>query len=273
MEKIKRVIVIGWDGAGIFVQDANTPNLDRCVSKGTFTFGAQTESPSISAECWGSLMHGVSPAKHGLNNDKADREAYPADSPYPSIFRVAREAWPEAKLAAYSAWRPINAGIVEDSIGVHKVSLSDAELAQAAADYIRDNPDLKLLYIELDLPDAAGHKHGYHTPGQLAAIEETDANTGVILGAIEEAGLSGDSLLIFVTDHGGGGEDKYGHGSDHPMDKTIYWGCVGPGIAAGAELRADVSIRDTAAVVVHALGLEAPAAWEARLPQGLFSPQ
>ncbi|MFD2331021.1 alkaline phosphatase family protein [Cohnella sp. GCM10020058] len=273
MEKINRVLIIGWDGAGTFVQDAHTPNLDRYVSKGTFTFEAQTESPTISAECWGSLMHGVSPAKHGLTNEKADKETYPADSPYPSIFRVAREAWPEAKLAAFSAWRPINAGIVEDAIGVHKVSMGDADLAQAAADYVRENPDLRLLYIELDLPDAAGHKHGYNTPGQIAAIEETDANTGIILRAIEEAGLSGDSLLIFVTDHGGGGADKYGHGSDHPMDKTIYWGCAGPGITAGAELRTDVSIKDTAAVVVHALGLAAPEAWEAKLPQGLFSPR
>jgi len=271
VKQIERVIVIGWDGAGIFVKDANTPNLDRYVAKGTFTFEAQTESPTISAECWGSLLHGVTPDKHGLTNEKADQETYSADSPYPSIFRVAREAWPDAKLAAFSAWRPINSGIIEASIGVHKASMNDAELAHAAAAYIRDNPDLKLLFVQFDLPDAGGHKHGYGTPGQIETIEETDANTGVILRAIEEADLTKDSLLIFVTDHGGGGEDKYSHGSDHPADKTIYWGCVGPGIAEGAELQADVSIRDTAAVVAHALGLEAPAAWKAKLPQGLYA--
>lgn len=264
-----RVIIIGWDGAGDFVRGAHTPNLDRLFASGASTLEAQTASPTISAECWGSLLHGVSPAKHGLTNTKADKEQFPVNSPYPSIFRVAREAFPHAKLAAYSAWEPINSGIIEPSIGVHKVSMPDGELVQAIAAYIKENPDFKLLYVQLDLPDAAGHKHGYNTPGQHRVIEETDQHTGVILEALEEADLLKNSLIIAVTDHGGGGENAFDHGSDHPMDKTIFWGCTGPGIAPGTKLE-HVDISDTAAVVAHALGLEASASWEGKLPVGLF---
>lgn len=50
MEKIARVFIIGWDGAGNFVKDAHTPNLDRLIRAGTFTFDAQTVSPTISAQ-------------------------------------------------------------------------------------------------------------------------------------------------------------------------------------------------------------------------------
>ncbi|KRF07239.1 nucleotide pyrophosphatase [Paenibacillus sp. Soil766] len=269
MSTCNRVIIIGWDGAGNFVRDAHTPNLDRLFQQGASTLEAQTASPTISAECWGTLLHGVNPVKHGLTNTKAEVEIFPDDSPYPSIFRVARETFPLAKLAAYSAWKPINDGIIEPSIGVHKISMPDDELVQAIAAYIHENPDFKLLYVQLDLPDAAGHKYGYNMPEQLRVIEESDRQTGVILDALETAGLIDDSLIIAVTDHGGGGESAFDHGSDHPMDKTIFWSCKGPGIAPGTQLD-DVNIADTATVVAHALGLTAPASWEGKMPQGLF---
>ncbi|MBP3966958.1 alkaline phosphatase family protein [Paenibacillus lignilyticus] len=270
MGVIKRVVIIGWDGAGNFVQAASTPHLDRLISRGAVSFDAQTASPTISAECWGALMHGVNPDKHGLTNSKAEKQLFPGDSPYPSIFRIAREADPSVKLASFSAWQPINYGIIEPNIGVHKVSMPDREIALATADYISNHSDFKLLYVHLDLPDIAGHKHGYNTPEQLRSIEETDTNTGVILDALEQANALNDSLVIVVSDHGGGGEVDTDHGSDHPLDKTIFWAAAGPGIAPGTTITEPIVITDTAAVVAHALGLAAPESWEAKLPQHLF---
>ncbi|MEK3721496.1 alkaline phosphatase family protein [Paenibacillus sp. FSL H8-0034] len=271
MKNINRVIIIGWDGAGTFVQGAHTPHLDRFIQTGAFTLEAQTVVPSISAQCWGALLHGVVPEKHGLTNDLAAAASFPEDSEFPSVFRLAREAYPHHKLASFSAWQPINDGIIERSLEVHKVNIAvDGELALAAASYIRDNPDLLLMYIDLDWPDAMGHRHGFNTPEQIHGIEMTDAHTGIILAAIEEAGIWDDSLIIIVTDHGGGGIQPQDHGSDHPLDTTIFWGCIGPGIQTEAAL-SGLTITDTAAVVAHALGLQAPAAWDAKLPSGLFA--
>jgi bisphosphoglycerate-independent phosphoglycerate mutase (AlkP superfamily) len=195
---------------------------------------------------------------------------FPDHSPYPSIFRIVRDDYPDAKMAAFSVWNPINHGIIESTIGVHKVSMNDRELSLAAAAYIQENPDLKLMFIGLDLPDAAGHQHGFNTLEQLLAIEETDECTGIILRAIEETGLLEDSLIIMVSDHGGGGEHAYQHGSDHPSDKTIFWGCTGPGIKPNTSLQGELVITDTAEVVIRALGLNSRS-WEAKLPEGLFN--
>lgn len=89
-----------------------------------------------------------------------------------------------------------------------------------------------------------------------------------MLGAIERLGLLEDSLIILLTDHGGGGDNKYSHGSDHPMDKNVFWGCVAPGIEPGTEV-SGLYIVDTAAVAAHALGLERPESWDAKLPSFL----
>ncbi|MFE5322167.1 alkaline phosphatase family protein [Paenibacillus sp. NPDC056579] len=268
---INRVIVIGWDGAGSFVQHTPTPHLDEWMAKGASTMSAQTVSPTISAECWGALLHGVGPEKHGLDNERAARHTYPGDSPYPSFFRVAHEAHPDRKLAAFTCWKPIMDGIVEDGIGVHKVSMPDAELAVACAEYIRSNPDLYVLFVQFDYPDAAGHKYGYGTADYLQAITETDRWSGIILQAVKDAGWADDSLIILTTDHGGGGDNPKGHGSDHPLDKTVFWMCSGPGIAVGSDVPEALGLIDTAAVVCRALGLKQPERWDAKVPEGLFS--
>ncbi|TYP72354.1 alkaline phosphatase family protein [Paenibacillus methanolicus] len=296
MGECQRVVIIGWDGAGNFVRQAQTPTLDNIAARGVIGYEAQTVMPTISAQCWGSLLHGVSPEKHGLTNDIAARESFAADSPYPSLFRVIREREPNAKLAAFSSWHPINAGIIEDGLDVHKetaeaealadeeaarlpetttagiqrITRKDKKIALAAASYIRANPDFRLLFVQFDLPDAAGHQEGYDTGHQWRSIESTDEHTGIIEDALEAEGLLENSLLILVSDHGGGGEHPNDHGSGHPMDRSIFWCCAGPGIAAGNRLDERITITDTAAVAARALGLPMPEAWDARVPEGLF---
>lgn len=269
---INRVFILGMDGAGNFIQNTSTPVIDAFLQKGAVTYSAQAESPTISAECWGSILHGVLPEKHQLNNDVAASKVYPPDSPYPSVFRLAREAFPEAKLAAFSSWSPINNGIIEEGLGIHKESLPDPELATAIQKYLEQNPDVKLLFMQLDEPDGAGHTYGYgvDSPEYLNAITRNDGLFANVLGSIEQLGLLEDSLVILLTDHGGGGDNKYSHGSDHPMDKNVFWGCVGPGIEPGTIIP-ELSIVDTAAVTLHALGLAIPANWDAKVPGTLLS--
>lgn len=268
---IKRVFILGMDGAGNFIQQAQTPFLDRFLPQGAYTCAAQAETPTISAECWGSVLHGVVPAKHGLTNEIAASEPYPADSPYPSLFRLAREQLPQAKLASFTGWGPINDGIIEADAGVEKLSRPDAELVSELIRYLEANPDVSLLFLQLDEPDGSGHRFGYgpDSPHYLQAISECDRLLGSVVDAIGRLGLLQDSLILLLTDHGGGGADKFSHGSEHEMDKNVFWGCVGPGIAAG-RLQGPVSIKDTAAVAAHALGLRLPDGSDARIPDGLF---
>ncbi|CAH0119754.1 MULTISPECIES: alkaline phosphatase family protein [unclassified Paenibacillus] len=264
-----KVVIIGIDGAGNFIKDAEVPHMHALLRKGAYTYGAQTVFPSISAECWGSLLYGVDPGKHGLNNEKANGQAVPCDFPYASIFKLARMQWPDAKLAAFSCWEPINAGIIEQSSGVHCVSMPDPELAEAIVSYIRENPDFTLMFIQFDLPDAAGHLHGFGTPEQIRQIESTDRYVHMIEEALRDGGLLEETLLILVSDHGGGGAILKDHGSDHPMDMTITWGVAGPGVNPGV-IGTPVNIMDTAAVAAHALGLPAQGCWEGKVPAGIF---
>ncbi len=76
-KQTKRVILFGIDGAGTFFEQAETPNIDRIFKEGAVSNRTLTELPSISAECWGSMLHGVDCTMHGLTNSIAAISSLP----------------------------------------------------------------------------------------------------------------------------------------------------------------------------------------------------
>ena len=90
--KYAHVVVVGVDGAGAFFREAETPCFDRIFANGAVTYGALASNPSISAECWGSMLLGVGPEIHKLTNGIVSSVPYPTDAEHPSVFRRIREA-------------------------------------------------------------------------------------------------------------------------------------------------------------------------------------
>ena len=270
MGKAKRVVLFGVDGGGTFFCQAQTPNMDRIFAAGAVSRKTLTEIPTISAECWGGMLHGVECGWHGLTNAVVDSTPYPVDSAYPSVFRAIREARPDAKLASFCDWNPINGGIIEEGLGVFKYHAPARELVEPAIRYIQEN-DFTFLFFQFDNVDGAGHRYGYGTPEHLAAIKENDDYIGAVVAAIEERGWLEDTLILVEADHGGTPNDGFGghHGGVTEEEKYVSFFAAGPGVAHG-EVK-DMLVRDTPAVILHALGVCQPESWTARVPAGLFS--
>ncbi len=158
----KHVVLIGLDGAGNFIQYTDTPNLDALFKRGAGTLKCLTAFPSISAECWGTMLIGVDPDVHGLTNDIVESGTPYTDAEHPSIFKVIREAHPDAVIGAYSNWDPINSGIVERGIGVDLETGTDEALVPKICSYIKDRKP-EFLFIQFDDPDHFGHHNGYRS--------------------------------------------------------------------------------------------------------------
>ena len=269
MKKAKRVVLFGIDGGGTFFEQASTPNMDRIFASGAVSQKTLTEIPTISAECWGGMLHGVECGWHGLTNAIVSSAPYPVDSDYPSVFRAIREYGPDAKLASFCDWDPINGGIIEENLGVHKYHAPAKDLVEPAVRYIREN-DFTFLFFQFDNVDGAGHRHGYGTSEHLAAITENDAYIGAIVAAIGEQGWLDDTLILVEADHGGTPNDGFGghHGGATEAEKYVSFFAAGPGVEKG-EIQ-DMLVRDTPAVILYALGIPQPASWTARVPAGLF---
>lgn len=265
----KYVAVIGIDGAGRFFQNTSTPNFDSIFAGGATTYSCLTPV-SISAQSWGSMLHGVTANYHKLTNATIEDSSYryPTNSQFPSIFRVLHEAKPTARLASIVGWDPINTGIVEDGLGVNVTKQStgsnDALVRDRACAYL-DEQIPTFLFVQFDQVDLIGHNSGWGGTAFLNQITTDDGYIGEIFAKYQAAGVLNDTLFILTADHGGSGTGHGGSTDDHcrvllaARGKTVVNGTIG-----------EVENRDIAAIVTYALGIEQPSGWTSRVPSGLF---
>ena len=272
-QNYSHVIVVGIDGAGAFIKDAETPNFDRIFQNGAITYGAYASRPSISAECWGSMLLGVGPEVHKLTNGIISKTPYPTDSRFPSLFRRIREAIPDAELGSFCDWNPITYCIVENNSGATHATARDTELTPMICNYILEKKPT-FLFIQLDSVDGAGHSNGYGTPAHLKRINEVDALVNDIYQSAVDAEIINDTLFIVIADHGGTnpGDGKGSHGGWSDGEKYVTFAASGKGVNNGAV--GEMNVRDLAAIVLYALGIDAPDfdenGWTSQIPENLF---
>lgn len=261
----KRVVILGVDGAGAWFSESVTPRTYEIFKDAASAHDVVTSFPTISGQCWGSMLHGVLPELHGLTNQIVGSTPYPVDSPYPSIMRVARDADADAKLASFCNWNPINFGIIENNIGVVEGTGNDNEVTAQILSYLESN-DPEILFVQFDSVDGAGHGNGYGTEGHLAALTAVDAMIGRIYDAYKAKGLLDDALFIVTADHGGNG---HSHGGDTPQERLVYLGVRGKTITKASTI-VNAEVQDIPAIAAYALGLPKPSTWTGSVPVGVF---
>lgn len=272
--KFSHVVVIGVDGAGSWFKDADTPNFDEIFESGAVTYNALSSKPTISAECWGSMLIGVGPEVHKLTNKKVSVLPYNPWSKHPTVFRRIRKVYPTAELGSYCDWNPITKGIVEKGLGVSHATAKDKELTPIICDYIcNKKPDF--LFVHFDSVDGAGHGNGYGTPEHIKAINEVDKLIGDIYSAVKNAGILENTLFMVIADHGGtkDGTGKGTHGGWTDEEKYVTFAAIGKGINK-TEIE-EMNIRDLAAIILYSMGIDAPEfnekGWTSQIPKGLFA--
>ncbi|NGP44048.1 sulfatase-like hydrolase/transferase [Bacillaceae bacterium SIJ1] len=263
----KHVFVIGLDGAGNFVKNANAPRLKQFFADGAYTYEAKTEDNSSSAPAWGAMLHGVGYDIHQEHNGTLG-DPFAENVSHPSFLKLLKQERPAANTAAMMDWNPIYHGLIERSAETYFDTAGDDVITERIVEYIKTKgEETPLMFIQLSDLDYVGHANQYESEKYYKQYEKTDENVGKILDAIEDAGLMEDSLIVMSTDHGGHG---YTHGTLDPKDTTIFWAAKGKSIEPGTVITDHVDVKDTAAVVAKALRLDAPEAWEAKVPEGLF---
>ena len=268
------VIVVGIDGAGSFIKDADTPVFDQVFSNGAVTYGALSSKPSISAECWGSMLLGVGPEVHKLTNQIVGSAEYPTDALYPSLFRRILNAIPDAELGSYCDWNPITAGMIERDVKISTATERDTVLTPMICDYIREKKPT-FLFIQFDSVDGAGHRNGYGTEAHLKRIGEVDALVGDVYSAVKDAEIIEDTLFIVIADHGGTEPDAEGHGHHGGWsDGEKYVTLALSGKTVQKSSIPNANIRDLAAIVLYALGIDVPhfdeGGWTSQIPEKIF---
>ena len=268
--KYDRVIIFGVDGVGALIPETETPNFDRIFADGRVTYDAFS-NVTVSAPAWGAMFYGVPGEVHGISNDDASR-MHKKNLLYPSIFKLVREADPDARVASFSNWSAINWGLIEQDIGadlfpaVNKAPKSNEQMISKLYKYL-DEVSPRLLFIYFGETDTALHSYGYGTIYQKEVITEVDRQIGEIYDELDRRGLLENSLVIFVTDHGG---SVVLHGGMTDEETHCTFAVTGPGLEKEGTIGA-MELQDVAAIVLYALGIEQPECQTAKVPTGIFA--
>jgi predicted AlkP superfamily pyrophosphatase or phosphodiesterase len=263
------VLIIGIDGLSPDgIDKAKTPHLDGLVARGAHTFHARGVMPTESSPNWASMITGVGPEQHGVTSNKWQPTKFEiaptVKGPggfFPTIFAHLRAERPAAVSAVFHDWDDF-ARLVEPGIVDLKQDLDGpVQTTDRAIAYVKEKKP-QLTFVHLDHVDHAGHDKGHGTPEYYAAVEEADRLVGLLLKALEEAGILEQTVVLVTSDHGGVGK---GHGGATLAEIEIPWIIAGPGIAAGKEIAAPVNTYDTAVTVAHLLGLKTQEAWVGRV--------
>ena len=198
----EHVFIIGIDGLGATYKKVSSPNFDKIFGNYAYRHDAKTETVTISAQNWGSILTGVSYDKHGFTNSSIEKNSRTSKSSNLSIFYYIRKAMPNAKLASIVNWNPINHGIIETDISVKKIHEgTDDAVMNKTIQYIKANKDVKLLFVHFDEVDHNAHAHGGFSNQYYNAAKKSDERLGRIYSTISSLGLMKDSLVIVVADH------------------------------------------------------------------------
>jgi len=268
------------------VENTATPALDGISATGGYTrayvggdVGTASESPTISAVGYNSLLTGTWANKHNVRSNAIEHPDYR----YWDIFRIAKADDPELSTAIFSTWLDNRTKLIGDGLpeaGGHKLDYHfdgfeldtarfphdenddyikdiDALVANEAARYLRASGPV-LSWVYLQYTDDVAHRFG-DGPEMAAAVRQADRQIGAIRDAIRdrESRYGEAWLLVVTTDHGRDADTGKEHGGQSARERTTW-------IATDSR-RLNARFRDTPAIVdilpsiaAH-LGLEIPA--------------
>lgn len=247
-----KAIFIIVDGIPADVLESTpTPNFDDISRAGGYArawlggeAGGETESPTVSAVGYMSLVTGTWSNKHNVYDNDVNNPDYD----YWDIFRIAKAHDPSLQTAIFSTWTDNRTKLLGDGLpeaGGHKLDYHfdgfeldterfphdpngdyirdiDTIVVAEAARYVEDTgPDLSWVYLEYT--DDISHRYG-DSPEFTAAVQLMDEWVGRIWNAVQarQEAHNEDWLLVVTTDHGRDAATGRNHGDQSERERTIW---------------------------------------------------
>jgi predicted AlkP superfamily pyrophosphatase or phosphodiesterase len=271
---IKHVYVIGIDGLSCEgLNRANTPNMDELIQNGALCDPVRTVLSSSSSPNWASMLMGAGPEIHGITSNDWELEKHDLEPVvtneqgyFPTVLSVIYAQRPELKTGMLYHWDGLGRLFEKTLPSVNKHFPNENETTHAIVEYIKEErPDF--IFSHLDHVDGAGHQFGHMSQEYLDAIRRADSLVGIIMQAINEAGIEKETLVFIVSDHGG---IHKGHGGTNLKEVSVPFILSGAGIKKNYHVPTDIYMYDVAPTIVFALGLKAPYAWRGKAIECAF---
>ena len=271
---IKHIVVIGFDGLSPDgLEHSDTPNFDKLINEGSYTFHARAVLPTSSSPNWASMIMGAGPEQHGITSNSWEKNNFilPAvaqseDFLFPTIFSLIDKQIENAEIGAIYHWDGFGRLFEKSAVDYDIIGKTEDETVNLASEYIESKKPT-FTFIHFDHVDHAGHEFGHGTKEYYKSVEKADELLAQVMKAIEKAGIANETMVIISADHGGVGK---GHGGESLKEIEIPFIVWGKSIKKNHKINYPVCQYDNAATVSFALGLKAPIAWIGKPVKDVF---
>jgi hypothetical protein len=259
---IKRVYLVSIDGCrpDILLR-SECPNYRALTRRGAYTFWARSTALSITLPTHTSMLTGQRPRQHGIEWNRDLPFSEPVYPKVPTIFDILKRTpggpTPTALIAGKSKFDTIagRPGTVTHLWLAKSEKAEDDEVLPEILKGISAKPTFG--FFHLPSTDNAGHKYGWNSKEQVAALENADKCVGLIVQAVKESGVENETLLIVTADHGGAGK---AHGPEDARCRHVPWVAVGPGVRKDYDLNTDsdfeLNVEDNFSTALWLLGVK-----------------
>ena len=233
--RAKRVVIISIDGLRPDVLlRADAPHIRQMMRDGSFTFWARSTAVSITLPTHVSMLTGVEPQVHGIHWNAGLPLAEPVYPRVSTIFELAKKAgYTTAAVTGKSKFDVLGKpGTIDHAYWPDESKSDDADVAANAQQMLRSHRP-EVFFVHFPGVDNVGHKIGWGTPEQLAAVAEADSAVGALRATLAELNVADETLILLTADHGGAGRT---HGADDFRSRHIPWIAVGPGVRKNHDL-------------------------------------
>ena len=274
------------------IERVETPALDAIAAAGGYArawvggeLGGPTQTPTISAPGYMSLITGTWANKHNVWNNSRQNPNYA----YWNLFRIVETVEPARRTALFSTWtdnRTVLIGIGKPQAGTFQldhvadgyeldtiayphdrrsqyIRAIDARVTDEAAAHIAGaGPDLSWVYLQYT--DDAAHANG-DSEASDAAVREADAHVGRIWAAVQRRQALGEQWMIVVTtDHGRDAATGKGHGGQSERERRTWIMTNQPELTERFTSGA-AAVVDIAPSILQFMGVAVPADVAARM--------
>lgn len=285
------VLLFVLEGVGNdVIRNGDMPNLQKLANEGAVTWNAQSLSPPLTVPAMASLLTGVPVNKHRVNHEWETYDFSRSFLRAPTLFDYLDLAGGiDTALFImderfYQLARP-EIYVDMQTCGKAKPQCTPALLVEYIKDYLKKVTSEGgfnfriftvpgLLVAHLPEPADVAAKRGWNSQQYTTSLRTVDTAIADVLEIYQHYGVL-DHTMVIVTGLNGEGARQASKGNravgaNGQRQSAVPWIAWGANVKPGHEISDPVSIMDTGATVLEALGLNTYTEWDSRALADIF---